>query len=569
MMNSRKMHQSALTLIAVAVGCLVAGPAWAAWPNVEWPDPESSYTYWEELERDCRTIRAFDYDPTPRELSQALAKAGSNGRTRLDLGLSLITRAASGRQADTGEYPMLPLPTWERPREAARAIAAAKTMAGVKELVLDGYPLTAEAAGIIAASANLGALEVLSLSRAQARGPALHELLAPGALPALVELDLTNNPLKAADLEELATRMAERRLRSLKLGASNKGYQDTPIKRLPHDTAALAALARIASTPSLVTLGLGNERIGFAELEALLKVHRAQPLEIEIAGLPTLTASQLMALTALDPDLHVTFSVSDLGIEPARLRALDRSGLLGKVSSLGLRCGDACAQTIARSSHAGHLRKLVFGCEENVEFSWKTGVALARATSLSALRELSFDNDIEGCKAAGLGAKGLRFLLAAPFAGQLEALTFVDQGLNGAGYIALAQATSLKVLKRLAAVDEETILTPDNVRLLFRDGALASHLEELRLSNEANANLPLTELGKGLRMPKLRLLELPFTNPPSLREWLRLVRAPGWQEVRVLSIPRGSPPAEGDEERHSDRLLREIRAHLAPDACLP
>jgi len=72
-----------------------------------------------------------------------------------------------------------------------------------------------------------------------------------------------------------------------------------------------------------------------------------------------------------------------------------------------------------------------------------------------------------------------------------------------------------------------------------------------------------------LRMPKLRVLELPFTNPPSLREWLRLVRAPGWREIRVLSVPRGSPPAEGDEARSSDRLLREIRDHLAPDACLP
>ena len=563
------MYSSALILIPMAVGCLVARPAWATWPNVEWPHPESMYTHWQELEQDCRTISAFDYDPTPRELNQALARAGSNGRTRLDLGLSLITRAAGGRQADTGEYPMLPLPTWIRPLDAARAIAAAKTMAGVKELVLDGFPLTAEAAGLLAASVNLGALEVLSLSRARVTGPALHALLAPGALPALVELDLTNNPLKAADLDELAARLAERNLRSLKLGASNKGYHDTPIKRFPHDAAALAALARIASAPSLATLGLGNERIGFAELEALLEAKRVQPLEIEIAGLPNLAERQLAALAALDPDLHVTFAVADLGIKPALLRALAQSGLLGKVSALGLRCGDACAQTIARSSHAGHLRKLDFGCEENVAFSWKTGAALARATSLSALRELSFENDIEGCKADGLGAKGLRFLIGAPFAGQIEALTFVDQGLNGTGFIALAQATSLTALKRLAAMEEETILTPDNVRLLFRDGALASHLEVLRLSNESNANLPLAELAKGLRMPKLRVLELPFTTPPSLREWLRLVRAPGWREIRVLSVPRGSPPAEGDEARSSDRLLREIRDHLAPDACLP
>jgi hypothetical protein len=111
-------------------------------------------------------------------------------------------------------------------------------MAGVKELLLDRFPMTVKAAAALAASPHLGALESLSLSNAQVTGPVLHELLAPGALPGLVELDVTNNRMKAADLEELAARLAGRKIRRLLIGAQRTGLPYVAMKGLSHDAAA-------------------------------------------------------------------------------------------------------------------------------------------------------------------------------------------------------------------------------------------------------------------------------------------------------------------------------------------
>ena len=231
---------------------------------------------------------------------------------------------------------------------------------------------------------------------------------------------------------------------------------------------------------------------------------------------------------------------------------------------LELSCGDACARIIAGSKNVARLRKLVFWCDGGVSFTKASAVALARATGLGGLRDLSFCGDGELCEGfAGIGPEGMRALLAAPFAGQLERLRLESQNLNGAAFVALAKATSLGALRELQVLEDDPILTAGNIGLLFRAGALASHLEVLRLQNESASGWPIAELAKGLKMPKLRVLELPSAHG-SLREWLKLGRAPGWQQVRTLSI---SPEIEGDQIG-GDQVVKELRAHMAPDACV-
>ncbi len=227
---------------AASIGLVLAAPQALADP----PDRLRS-----DPERRCRTIRAFEFDATAQGLKEALARAGSGGRTRLDLDLDMMPAVPADATDDpkTGAPPQKRLPRWTKSLDAARTIAAAKTIAGVKELLLDRFPMTVKAASALAASPHLRGLESLWLSNAQVTGPVLHELLAPGALPGLVELDVTNNRMKAADLEELAARLAERKIRRLLLGAQRTGLPDVAMKGLPHDAAAIEALAHIAAAP--------------------------------------------------------------------------------------------------------------------------------------------------------------------------------------------------------------------------------------------------------------------------------------------------------------------------------
>ena len=514
-----------------------------------------------DLERDCRTV--VSGDPAPKALDAAVARAGSEGKTRLDLSVTdqEDTRHENG---DGNPLPRLVASrTWKKPLEAARTIAGAKAMAGVKELVLDRFPITAETARVLAASPNLRGLEVLSLRRAQVTGAALRELLAPGALPALVELDLTNNGLKAADLQELAARLTERKLRRLAIGVDRGRLPGYLKAALGSDAATRDALARIAATPSLTALELNDEPIAIATLEALLQTGRTQPLDVETSGFPKVSAKQLAALAALDPDVHVTFSISDLEIDPGRLRAFDKSGWLAKVSSLEITCGDACARILAGSTHTKRLRELSFACSDQGNFAATKGTAIALArAALPALRRLLFLNDVEICQQSGIGGAGLRALLKAPFAGQLESLTLDDQNLNDADYVMLANAKSLGALTELVASEYESILTPATSPALLRDGALATHLGVLRLQTEGT--LDPKELVKGLKMPKLRVLELPGIGG-SMRDLMRVARSPGWGNIRVLSLSAQL----NDDDRPTDPFFKELRKHLPADACLP
>jgi hypothetical protein len=154
-------------------------------------------------------------------------------------------------------------------------------------------------------------------------------------------------------------------------------------------------------------------------------------------------------------------------------------------------------------------------------------------------------------------------LLTAPFAGQLERLRLENQSLAGAAVVALARATSLGALKELYVVEDDPILTAANAGVFFRDGALASQLEVLSLQNESDDSWPIAELAKGLKLPKLRVLELPSAKG-SLREWEKAARAPGWQQVRVLSIYAKID----DGEQVVRKVRKELRAHMAPDACV-
>jgi hypothetical protein len=546
------------SLVVVIATTFVAGDAWG-WAEVD-------------LERNCSTI-TLGHSRSLQELNRALALAGSRGKTRLDLGPPPYPMAAPGQTGPGPDgYRMLPPPKWTKPVDAARAIAAAKTMAGVKQLVLDGFPLSVEAARILAASPHVGALQSLSLAGAHLNGAVLHELLAPGTFPALVELNVTNNRFKTADLQELAARLAARKLQRLIIGARKEKtvspfhetvWSEDPGKGvLPRDATAIEALARIAATPSLTALGFSDEPLGLPLLQALLGTGRKQPLEIATMGLAELSGKQLATLAGLDPEGRIAFSMSDLEIEAADLRDLDRSGLLARITTLQLHCGDACIRTLARSTHAGRLRQLLIGCEENVSFTKATALALARATGLPALREIAFLNEHEQCKESGIGNDGLRAVLKAPVAGQLESLTLVYQGLDDAGYVALARATALGALKELIILEDGSILTAATTKAFLRDGALASHLEVLRLQNEA-AGWPVADLAQGLKMPKLRVLELPAATAP-MRDWLRIARAPGWEHVQVLSI---QPSVEG--EQPEAKFFGELRKHLPADACLP
>jgi hypothetical protein len=535
--------------VAVIAATLTSGPARARKTT--------------ELESDCRTV--VSGDPSSKALAAVLARIGSEGKTRLDL----TVRDEEDRPHENGEaHPpprLVASREWKKPADAARAIAGAKTMASAKELVLDRFPITVETARILAASPNLRNIEVLVIRRTGVTAPALRELFAPGALPALVELDLTNNGLKAADLQELAARLLERKVKRLALGVDRGPLPDYLKTALATDAATREALARVAATPSLTNLVLNDEPIGFATLQALLETGRKQPLDVETSGFPKLSAKQLATVAALDAAGHVTFSISSLEIDPGRLRAFDKSGFLAKLSSLEVNCGDACARILAGSSHTERLREISFSCgggETDYPFTKATAIALARSTRLPALRRLLLFNDVEICQAEGIGDAGLRALLKAPFAGQLESLTLHYQNLDDAGYVALAKATSLGALKELDASEYEYILTPATAPALLRDGALARHLEVLRLQTEGNLEPKL--LAKGIKMPKLRVLELPAVSG-SMPDLMRVARAPGWGNVRVLSLSG----QVDDDDRPIDPFLKELRKHLPADVCLP
>lgn len=518
----------------------------------------------EQLERECKSV--VSGDPSSKALAAALARVGSQGTTRLDL----TVRDQDDTPHENGEAQPPPKLAasreWKKPLDAARAIAGAKSMAGARELVLDRFPLTVETARVLAASPNLRALEALSLRRTQVTAPALRELLAPGAFPALAELDLTNNGLTPADLQELAKILADRKLRRLSLGVDRSGLPGYLKEALPRGTATRDGLVRIAAARGLAELNLNDEPIGFATLEALLKTGRTQPLDIETQGFPKLSAKQLGALAALDPEAHVTFSISSFEIDPGQLRAFDKSGWLAKLSSLEVNCGDACARILAGSKHADKLRELSFGCggdDTNYAFTKAAAIALSRATGLSALRRLHIINDVEVCQEAGIGGAGLRALLKAPFAAQLESLTLDDQGLNDVDYIALANAKSLGALKELVATEYESILTPTTTPALFRDGALAGHLEVLRLRTEGSLGPEvMAKLVKGIKMPKLRALELPNMLVP-MRDLMRFARTPGLEQVRVLVVL----PQLSDGDGSLDKFWTELGKHLAPGAC--
>jgi len=227
-------------------------------------------------------------------------------------------------------------------------------------------------------------------------------------------------------------------------------------------------------------------------------------------------------------------------------------------------CGDACARILASSTHTKRLRELAFSCSDHENFASTkaTAIAIARSTGLRALRKLLFINDVEICQDSGIGGAGLRALLKAPFAGQLESLTLSDQGLNDADWVALANAKSLVALKELDASEYEYILTPATTPALLRDGALATHLEVLRLQTEGT--LDPKELVGGFKMPKLRVLELPGIGG-SMRDLMRLARAPGWGNIRVLSLSA----QVNDDSRPTDPFFKELRKHLPADVCLP
>jgi hypothetical protein len=480
--------------------------------------------YFSELATACKSIEAGGPTGNAGTLKNALARVGSNGRTRLDL---------------------------------------------------DRFPLSIETARLMARSPNLAALQSLSLADARVTGPMLKELLVPSAFPALVELDLTNNRFGPADLEALAAVLAGRGIRRLVLGPRQAMPSVDSEGRLQVDegrglalkqAGALEALARIAATPSLTVLDLREEKLGVAGVEALLKVTRSSPLEIATRTPASLSRKHMDEVAALDPAGRISFATAELDIGAGALRALDASGLLAKISTLDVNCGDACAKIIAKSPRAGRLREIVFGCEENTPFTKDTAVALAHASALGSLRRLVFLNDVELCKAGGIGAAGIRALAGAPFARSLESLVLEDQNLDNEGWAALANSASFASLKELAGSEWEPFLTRAAARSLLRDGPLAKHLEVLRLMAEGQG-WPVEELAKGLKMPKLRVLELP-SGEGAGKAWMGFARHPGTHRLEVLNI-EPSFDSSGDDDAARKQFQALLRKNLPAGVCLP
>jgi hypothetical protein len=524
-----------------------------------------------DLAQDCRTISAFDGAPSQEALRKALARVGANGRTRLDLSGPVEDATPAPSEDDgirpTSSAPRLPPRRWTLSPEAARAIADAPTMGKATALVLDHDLIAAQAARFLASSPRLGAIESLSLRDTRMTAAALHELLAPGAFPALAALDLGGNRLRPADLRELAARLAERKVRRLSLGRHSdwdwrfEGVQHGK-PMLSRSAEAAAALAQVAATPGLATLDLADEPVGYAELEALFQISRQESLEIVTAApFGRFSRKQMEGLAALDPQGRLTLSIVDDSDSPAALRALERSGLLAKTVALEVVCGDVCARLLARSANTARLRELVLSCEENVPFTRATAEALSKAVGLGSLRKLALFNEVELCKAEGIGGGGLRALLKAPFAPQLESLRLEDQGLGSAGYLELAKAKRLAALKELLASEWEAFMTPEVARWLLRDGPLAPHLEVLRLGSEGQisiANLPGT-----FDAPRLRVLEIQPTTG-SIEEWHRFVGAP-W--LRKLQILRTDVVQLDEAEPGHDELAKDLKKSMAPGAC--
>ena len=521
------------------------------------PRPAVAVDWFEIVER-CRTavpLWAGEPPPTVAALAEALAKVDA-GKTAVDLGIS----------TDASVPDPVSRRKWPSPDEAARVIASTKTLHRIKRLVLDGFPLTPEAARALAGSPHLAALEELSLVDAHVTGPVLHELLAPGAFPALVALDLGGNRFKDTELEALATLLAGRHLRRLGMGART-WHVSTPTMpdvgaaakaRLPHTLAGAATLARVAATPTLELLELGVEPLAAADLEALLRTERKQPLEIATPALARATRKQMAVLAALDSVGPLVFAMAGTSIGASSLRALEASGLLAMVTSLQVDCGDTCAQVIARSKNTARLRELIFGCNDDTQSSDATYRALAHADGLSALRTLAFHADAELCQGAGgVGRTGLAALLKASFAPRLESLTLNELGLGDAGYALLARTKALPALKELLISEEDDVISPATAVALVRDGPLAHQLEVLRILSEG-WQWPIATVANSIRMPKLRVFELSPGAAGEEQDWLRLAHAPGLRSVETISLSAGW---------NGGAVMRALRKHL-PAACI-
>jgi hypothetical protein len=496
----------------------------------------------------CTAIRAFTGTPTLEALRTALRTAGSRSAVRLDLHLPHLSPSDEG-----------PAPQWKAPLEAARALAGSPASEAITELVLDGFPLSAEAARVLARSPHLGGVRTLSVGDTIFTSEALRELLAPGAFPALVELDLLHNGFDAADLNALAAGLAGRRIRRLAIGAGLELDQ----------RGALDALARIAAVPSLVTLDFGETKLGFAGVKALLGVARTTPLEIVTKTPASLSRAHMDEAAALDPRGLVSFATAAFEVGQAGLRTLDASGLLAKITTLQLTCGDACVALLAKSARTGRLRELVVWGGDDEHLSKAAGEALAHATALGALRSLAFIQDSEGSSSPGIGAAGVRALARAPFARALETLALFDQNLDDAGWEELAGTSAFPSLKELRGDDVELKLTTAAARLLLRTGPLAGHLEVLRFPTDSSG-FPLGELAKGLGMPRVRVLELPGVAGTK-RAWMAFARSPGAQRLEALSIRANVDP--GGEDENEDKAFRAelsaaLRKSLGPKVCL-
>jgi len=236
-------------------------------------------------------------------------------------------------------------------------------------------------------------------------------------------------------------------------------------------------------------------------------------------------------LARLDPAGRVSFVVKITHVQ--ELDRLDRTGLLAKVSSMGLLCGTACARRLGTSKNLASLRSLaVMSSEDKYPFcssvSKTTAITLAQAR-LPSLRALYVAAPGEGI--AALAGSSL-----------LGGVTSLSVCTDARGVAALGQSPLLTQVDELnVASDQGQLLGGDAIRSLVQSSALGQSLRVLRFfgsDSEAEHSIGtegIIALARWARLPRLRELDLRW-NPVSEEAVANLVRSPLARQLARLDL---------------------------------
>lgn len=311
----------------------------------------------------------------------------------------------------------------------AKAIAAAETLAGLRELNVAMARLDDAAVAALAASPHLKCVERLDVTQ-NLRGfgvRGLRALCAPGAFPALRSLAINVDAL-ARNMGVLLDSELATRLTTLELVMAGLGDRHA------------AMLATAKSLAGLCTLSLASNRLTAKGVAAL-------------AGSKTLAG-----LTALDLG-HNT-------IGEAGTAALAKAKWVPRLARLSLRCTVTGAAATARALKAATaLRDLDLSAngigDDTVDALAPLAKRLTRlnldwnqcgpgtAAMLATCTELTTLILSDPMEHAGLGDEGATILATAPALASLRVLNLSQNTIGEAGGRALAASPHLRGLERL------------------------------------------------------------------------------------------------------------------------